>query len=313
LWYKKVYNSCLFDVINSFPQKVPPRTNKVEPSADSRVQKLCTQWPLDAALSDLWDRHFCDTIHANKPSDHSLALRRQQQPSLPFLPFTPSDASIPVLLFQRGSPFSASNNHIKNNRKEFDEGWTLIAPRGWGVSFWKSFVFAGARTCGLRDVRAMHFETGTPAFPYDYPGTQPWQQLRDTYKQQATQVWAKKPPAKRANYDLLGVRHPFEAAFETLVPAPWVIQEKNLFATALTMDTKRHIVDEGAWESALVKIRVVLTDGGKPVQNATVHINKDACPIGYLTTAGFSLSLGCGVGNGACTLTGLKTLIDTNR
>lgn len=159
----------------------------------------------------------------------------------------------------------------------------------------------------------MHFETGTPAFPYDYPGTQPWQQLRDTYKQQATQVWAKKPPAKRANYDLLGVRHPFEAAFETLVPAPWVIQEKNLFATALTMDTKRHIVDEGAWESALVKIRVVLTDGGKPVQNATVHINKDACPIGYLTTAGFSLSLGCGVGNGACTLTGLKTLIDTNR
>ncbi|KAI8342334.1 ribonucleases P/MRP protein subunit POP1-domain-containing protein [Chlamydoabsidia padenii] len=307
----------------TFPQKVPPRTNKVDPVSETRIQELCTNWPSDAATSDIWDRQFCNNIHDNKPSDHSLSLRRlEQQKDQPAttLSFTASDSSIPILLLQRGASSSLSSSKY-NNSKEFNEGWSLVLPRGWGVTFWKSFVFAGARTCGLRDIRAIHFESGLASFPYDYPGTQAWEGLRESYQQQATKVWAKKPPAKRVNFELLGRQHPFEAAFETLVvpssltaPKYWVIQERQLLSAALSSSSsvsqRQIILDQDIWQTALVKVRLVMTDGGKPVQNATIHVgNKESTHIGYLTTAGFSLTLGCGAGTGACTLTGLKPLL----
>ncbi|CAO3590230.1 unnamed protein product [Absidia cylindrospora] len=327
----------------TFPQKVPPRTNTVDLSHTSRIQDLCANWPSSAALTDIWDRHLCDSIHSNRPSDHSLLLRRQDlqkhQPATTSptrLPFTQSDSCIPILLVQRGSPSSVQSS-LNSNMKEFSEGWSLILPRGWGMAFWKSFIFAGARTSGVRDIRAMHFETGLASFPYDYPGTSGWEYLRQSYKQQATQVWEKRPPAKRTNYDILGVAHPFEAAFETLVdPASsstnyWIIQENQLLlhalsslaatATAVDLTTalqRRQILTDvdtvnKTWGAALVKVRLVLTEKGKPVQNATIHATnkKDttSSPFGYMTTAGFSLTLGRGAGTGACTLDGLQKLI----
>jgi len=32
--------------------------------------------------------------------------------------------------------------------RDFSTGWDLIVPKGWGVSFWKTFVFSGARPIG---------------------------------------------------------------------------------------------------------------------------------------------------------------------
>lgn len=45
---------------------------------------------------------------------------------------------VSVLLFQRSG----------NNSNGFGSGWDVILPREWGMSFWKAFIYAGARAIG---------------------------------------------------------------------------------------------------------------------------------------------------------------------
>ena len=43
---------------------------------------------------------------------------------------TSKDTQVPVMLVQSGN------------------GWDLIVPEGWGLAFWKSIVFTGAKAAG---------------------------------------------------------------------------------------------------------------------------------------------------------------------
>lgn len=58
------------------------------------------------------------------------------------LQLTSDDALIPILLVQRDSMIKATS--IKGKSSEYIGGWNIIMPSGWGMDFWKSFVFAGA-------------------------------------------------------------------------------------------------------------------------------------------------------------------------
>ncbi|CAO3631093.1 unnamed protein product [Cunninghamella blakesleeana] len=339
-----------------FPQKVPPRNSKSNPTADAKIEQLCLNWPKKVAISNLWDTDIRNSLYDNKIADYELLQRKNEKSLDSSTTIGKEDVNIPILLFQRGSlegKFSAhyginKNGHHRNNNsnsKELKEGWTLIIPRGWGVSFLKSFTFAGARVTGILEQRSMYMESGLSYFPYDYPGIFTWEELRKEYKDLVEKIWDRKPPGKRVNYHHIGTIHPFEAAFETIIPsstlAPslsslsssyWIIQEKKLLEFALNLQKHEQqfshlngILSNHLLESALIKIKIILLHGGKPVQNARIYIKSHHNEhqhhkenekmdelIGFLTTAGFSLSEGCGVGIGAITLNGLKRLLLLN-
>ncbi|CAG8779201.1 4866_t:CDS:2, partial [Cetraspora pellucida] len=138
---------------------------------------------------------------------------------------------IPILLIQRDGLINKSNNDIdskKNNSSpEYNSGWNIIMPSGWGMDFWKSFVFAGAWVGGLRERHSNHFESGMQCFPYDFPGARSYNIYSKQQKEKHEQEYLKKPPAKRVNYKKFQVTCPFEPGFEALVGIENVNEEMD--------------------------------------------------------------------------------------
>ena len=264
---------------------------------------MLNQWPTDVAESNIWDKDIRQSLIEKKISEYALNQRREQNliPGTK-LKATAEDAQIPILLVQRGGPAfdKAGISQKPLASHELIEGWTVILPRGWGMAFWKSLVFAGVRVAGYDDVRAMHFESGLPCFPHDYPGTCAFETQRKLTKESAMAVWEKRPPGKRVNFTKRGVDHPFESAFETLSdameidstnranlatrPSYDLLQGHALVSTVISnpsaLTTKlqqwnrlSHPSKElNTLDEALVKIRIKYIDRGKPAPHAMVYL-----------------------------------------
>jgi ribonuclease P/MRP protein subunit POP1 len=123
---------------------------------------------------------------------------------------------------------------------ELGSGWRLVMPASWGMAFWKSFIFCGARPGGiwqvvnfqglfrltfspqgLRERRHRHLETASPAFPYDFPFTQAHKAFVAVESERRLTEHNRKPPAKRPNYECLKITSPFSPDFGVLVGGSW--------------------------------------------------------------------------------------------
>ncbi|KAI9358705.1 NUC188 domain-containing protein [Pilaira anomala] len=292
-----------------FPQKVPPRNSDISKEDQAKLQKLLESWPTDTSNSPIWEKDIRQSLIENKVSEYGLNLRRQQNlvPGTKLQP-TQEDGRIPILLIQRGGVATTKTSGITQkplSTHEFIEGWTLILPRGYGLAFWKSLVFAGARVAGFEDIRAMHFESGYPCFPQDYPGTRAFEVQRQFVKKAAEAIWEKRPPAKRVNFEKRGVDHPFECAFETLstvehmevesqhnltvrptynllqgdkIVSAVLASEEELMQTTLAKlrnDRKLTGDEHVSLDDTLVKIRVKYIDRGKPAPFAMIYLLED--------------------------------------
>ncbi|CAG8814373.1 27705_t:CDS:2, partial [Racocetra persica] len=125
----------VFDPRLRFPKKVPPRTSQISPSSSVALQKLLINWPNTVANCDIWDEECRIQLKMNK-------LLVPGQKLIP----TNKDSLIPILLIQRDgliTTLNKSNNDgdmKKNNSSpEYNSGWNIIMPSGWGMDFWKSF------------------------------------------------------------------------------------------------------------------------------------------------------------------------------
>lgn len=135
------------------------------------------------------------------------------------LPFTAEDSKIPLLLIQRSGPLFDQTlpTRPSESRTENIDGWTLIVPRTFGISFWRSLVYAGARTGGLNDVHHVYFDCGHSCFPYDYPTTQSFEEYQEIAGSALKQKWDRQPPSKRLNYNKLGIDSPHHIPFGHLL------------------------------------------------------------------------------------------------
>lgn len=292
-----------------FPQKVRPRSNEIPAEEQRKIQHILGQWPADAADTSIWDTDLRNSLFKNKIPEYGLNLRRQKNlvPGTKLQP-TAEDSQIPLLLIQRGGPtynkFGIHQQPLSSH--ELIEGWSVIIPRGFGLPFWKSLVFAGARVAGYEDVRAMHFESGFPCFPQDYPGTRAFEVNRQLAKKVAETVWEKRPPAKRVNHAKRRIQHPFECAFETLTTIEHMELESQHNLAVRPTYALIHgeltsfllsVADESVYQSkidallrnrhldiqppvlqlddTLVKVRAKYIDRGKPSANAMVFLLED--------------------------------------
>lgn len=138
------------------------------------------------------------------------------------LHFIPSeDSRIPILLIQRNGPLADQSppTRLSKARTEQIDGWTLIVPWSFASSFWRSLVYAGARTGGLDAIHNVHFDCGYSCFPYDYPTTSAFEDYQQIIGAAAQAKWERRPPSKRLNYDKLGVVSPHHIPFAHLLAA----------------------------------------------------------------------------------------------
>ncbi|CAG8436872.1 7617_t:CDS:10 [Ambispora gerdemannii] len=203
----------------SFPKKVPSRTDIISEASQQNLQEILNYWPDNVAASELWDDEKRKLLKENKISDGDLNKRRSQNliPGQKLLPLA-EDARIPILLVQRGAQTSqVQQQQQRQYPSEYTCGWNIILPVGWGMAFWKSFIFAGAWVGGLRERHNFHFEAGLSYFPCDYPGTKSYDEYSLQEKTKAEDAYNKHPPAKRPNFKKLFVSSPFEAPFHDML------------------------------------------------------------------------------------------------
>jgi ribonuclease P/MRP protein subunit POP1 len=129
------------------------------------------------------------------------------------------DDTIPVLLIQRSVETSKSTD------SQALHGWTLIIPAGWSMAFFSSLVFTNTRVAGQLERQTQAYEAGAPYFPRDYPFNQPYQSYASDREKREKEVWQRKPPAKRVNYEKLGIENPWRAIWETVLGVPEIGDE----------------------------------------------------------------------------------------
>ncbi|KAJ2958269.1 hypothetical protein NQZ79_g6113 [Umbelopsis isabellina] len=296
-----------------FPQKLPRRSNIIPEQEQIQMQKYLADWPDDIANSDIWNESIRQDLRDNKIPEKDLNARRSKN-LLPGtkLELTSDDATIPILLVQRGT---ASPTNKALSSPEFETGWNIILPKGWGVSFWKSLVFAGCRTAGLREQRSMAFESGKAYYPYDFAGTTAYHVWKSEQRTVLEEAWKRKPPAKRFNFEKVGIQNPFDTNFSSLVSSSeegnvdmlsgsqsksamenlWVLSSQPILKALLKLDTldsdvcfnkittmideyyRKRQLDASKrlaidFSRALIRIRIVLLNRGTPSVNGRIYI-----------------------------------------
>ena len=119
--------------------------------------------------------------------------------------------------------FSPCLLDILYNRREtsvgvgYGSGWDIILPSGWAMAFWMALVYHGARTGGLQEGKMLALEQGVPFFPNDFPGTPAGESYNAKLKDDGEAKYKRYQPAKRPNYDRLGVKSPFSPPWRELV------------------------------------------------------------------------------------------------
>lgn len=99
----------------------------------------------------------------------------------------------------------------------YGSGWDVILPSGWAMAFGIAFVYRGARTGALQESRTIALEQGVPFFPNDFPDTPAGEAHNKRLKEDGEAQYKRYPPAKRPNYDKLGVKYPFSPPWRNLV------------------------------------------------------------------------------------------------
>ena len=60
-------------------------------------------------------------------------------------------------------------------------------------------------------------EAGAPRFPHDFPTTKPYREYVETWEASERRRWERTPPAKRVNYERLGIGNPWKAEWGSVL------------------------------------------------------------------------------------------------
>ena len=117
----------------------------------------------------------------------------------------------PLMLIKRQYPDTLCplDQHSRPH-KQVISGWDVILPSCWGMCFWISLIYRGARPLGLNELNTCcHLENLSPLFPRDYPDTVAGRDEEVHTLSQCSSQYGRYPPDKRPNFGKLRICSPF--------------------------------------------------------------------------------------------------------
>jgi hypothetical protein len=124
-------------------------------------------------------------------------------------------------------------------------------------------------------------ENGLPSFPYDFPGTIGYAQYFAARLSEIKAKWSRRPIGKRINYAKCGIPNFFDDGH---------------YHSILSGD----IAAKDIREDHVVRVFVQTEGRGVPEEGSRIYTGpNDLSPIGYITSGGYSQTLGKGIGFGA--------------
>lgn len=197
--------------------------DEAENTLDTKNKKPCfedilTHWPTDVAGSHIWDEQVRTEVKEAKIPEHELNRKRSELlvPGSRLALSEEEISHIPLLLVQL--PGCREDHHgYADFISGYGSGWDIILPAGWAMPFWIALVYRGARAGGLQEAHALALEQGVPFFPNDFPDTPAGEAFNSKLNDDGEARHNRCPPAKRPNYDKLGMKCPYGPPWRDLV------------------------------------------------------------------------------------------------
>ena len=79
------------------------------------------------------------------------------------------------------------------------------------MPFLTSLTHTGTLVGGQQQRDTQMLEAGVPRFPHDFPTTEPYRERAEAWEASERCRWERTPPAKRVNYERLGIGDPWKA------------------------------------------------------------------------------------------------------
>lgn len=185
----------------------PPRTIKIPDTAAEHQQllELTTSWPVDSMQrpASLFDKQCRVSASSKLQSQKSINRRKTLAPPGQFPELAVNDPRIPALLYCANTASGKSIASGKQGRWTVLLPWKCVQPVWYSVMYYPLSTGGQPRFGGIMEKRQLCFETGTPSFPEDFPGTQAgfqWE-LQERNKRHAE--WKRRPKSKRVNWDVV--------------------------------------------------------------------------------------------------------------
>ncbi|KJX99714.1 ribonuclease P complex subunit Pop1 like protein [Zymoseptoria brevis] len=181
----------------------PPRTVQMSRTSDEhdKLLETITTWPVDGApvAISLFDRRSRQTASSKLPTQKAINRRKTLAEPGSYPAPVATDPRIPVLMY---CTRSAQGNQAS---------WTVLLPWKCVVPVWYSVMYyplatgGQPRFGGLMEKRQLAFETGTPSFPQDYPGTAAGYLWETQERKRRLDEWKRRPKSKRVNWDTVDI------------------------------------------------------------------------------------------------------------
>jgi len=155
-----------------------------------------TDWTKGAFFSS----DIRDAVTLSKSSDAEINKRRSEQlvPGSK-LNLGDEESRIPVIILCE------------------EEGFSLLVPAGWAVSFWICLVYYGCRVAGDKQLQHLYIEQGRFPTLSQHPDSAAGEFEATRIGDQLRQLHFLQPPNKRVNHAKLGIISPFQAPWKVLL------------------------------------------------------------------------------------------------
>jgi ribonuclease P/MRP protein subunit POP1 len=188
----------------SDPRLVHPRKSLAlngDDANDSLID-LLIDWPPDReeAHAALFSHKARIAASRSLPSQKAIHRRKGLAQPGEAPASKEGDPQIPVMLL------ASRPNLIANNTQGT---WTVLLPWRCLDPIWRCLMYYPLssgdtpRFGGLDEIRQIAFERSEPWFPGDFPGTKAGKAWQRTEAEKQHNVWKRKPPSRRVNYDAL--------------------------------------------------------------------------------------------------------------
>jgi ribonuclease P/MRP protein subunit POP1 len=156
--------------------------------------------------SPIWNKNVIEHLNKNKLSIFEInKLRSKYLIPENEIHLGASESKVPILLIQNGSMSSLRTN---KNGCMFN-GWDIIIPQTWAMSFWQTLVYFGARAVGQQEIKYAYYESGNLSFPDEYLDTEAGKSEQSRIKNELLKEYQARPPSKRVNFVKTGFLNPF--------------------------------------------------------------------------------------------------------
>lgn len=257
----------------------PPRkvTEVHSETAHQRLLETLATWPPDKTqeppkiFSPASRFSACRELPSQKAINRRKALASPGEYPQP----QKSDPKIPILLLASRS--SGSNTG----------SWTVLLPWKCVLPAWYSIMYhplssgGTARFGGLDEKRQVAFETGTPWFPGDYPGTKAGMAWEEQERTKRKAAWEKRPKGKRTEWQSVSLGKDRKGEIGLGWACDWTHLSKSAPDTEESKTKEVHHVEALDASSLLSSLSPV--DSAETVSNTLFTVRLDMVSRGVMT------------------------------